>query len=77
VGFIDSTDIARLPNAHEGNEYLRAYRLAPLHAIGFLRRFEQLRLPGPIALYFESPALMNACAGVAVAAAGLFCLALS
>jgi hypothetical protein len=71
VGRIESTDLARLPNAHEGNAYLRSYRLRPLHGIGFLRRFEQLRLPWPMALLLESPALVNASAGLVTVTVGL------
>jgi hypothetical protein len=71
VGRIESTDLERLPNGHEGNAYLRSYRLRPFHGIPFLRRFEQLRLPGPLALLLESPALLHVGAGAVVAAVGL------
>jgi len=77
VGRIDSTDLALLPNLHEGNAYVRSYRLRPFHRGGFLRQFEQLRLPGPVALLFESPALLHAGAGVVVATAGLACAGLA
>jgi hypothetical protein len=77
VGRIDSTDIGRLPNAHEGNAYLRSYRLRPFHGIGFFRRFEQIRLPMPVALFLESPALVHTSAGLVALATGLACVSLS
>lgn len=77
VGRIESSDLARLPNGHEGNAYVRSYRLRPFHRVAFLRRFEQLRLPGPLALLVESPALLHAAAGGVVAAAGLACVGLA
>ena len=77
VGRIESNDLARLPNAHEGNAYLRAYRLRPFHRVALLRPFEQFRLPGPVALLVESPALLHAVAGLVVAAAGIACVSLA
>lgn len=77
VGRIDSADIQALPNGHEGNAYLRSYRLRPFHGIGVLRRFEQIRLPWPLALVMESPSLVHAGAGLVVLGCGLLCVGLS
>jgi hypothetical protein len=77
VGRIDSTDFAKLPNAHAGNTYLRSYRLRPFHGIDLLRRFEQVRLPWPIVLLLESPALVHASAGLVAVALGLVWVGLS
>jgi hypothetical protein len=71
VGRIDSRDLAALPNAHQGNAYVRAYRIRPFHTVWALRAFEQLRLPGPMALALESPALIQASSGALLAAAGI------
>jgi hypothetical protein len=76
VGRIESTDLAALPNGHEGNAYLCTYRLRPFHAVPGLRRFEQLRLPWLGALVLESPSLLHAGAGLALAGGGALCLAL-
>ncbi len=77
VGRIESSNLGRLPNGHEGNAYLRSYRLRPFHDRPFLRRFEQLRLPVPLTLLLHSPALLHAGAGAVIAAIGLAGVGLS
>ena len=58
VGEIDSNEIGRFPNATQGNSYQRVYRLRALERRGLLG--ESPRLPAPVAVTLERPAVIKA-----------------
>lgn len=71
VGTIESSDIARFPNHHEGQPWLRSYRIKPFHRVRALRRFEQTRVPGWVAQIAETPSLIKAMLGLLGASCGV------
>jgi hypothetical protein len=71
VGAIESSDIARFPNHHEGQPWLRSYRIKPFHRVPALRRFEQTRVPGWVAQIAETPSLIKAMLGLLGASCGV------
>jgi len=74
VGRIESSDINRFPNRHEGHPWLRSYRIKLFHGVPALRRFEQIRSPGWIAQLAETPSLVRAGLGLLGAIGGLLVL---
>jgi len=72
VGAIESSDIARFPNYHEGHPWLRSYRIKVFHGVPVLQRFEQTRVPGWVAKIAETPSLLKAMLGLLGASCGLF-----
>ena len=71
VGSIESSDIARFPNRHEGHPWLQSYRIKLFHSLLPLRRFEQIRVPRWVAQLVETPSLVKAMLGMVGAACGL------
>jgi hypothetical protein len=67
VGVIDSGELARFPNAYPQNPYTRAYRVKALRRWPALHG---LRLPAPMNVALERPAVIKA-AGALLATAAL------
>lgn len=74
VGSIESSDIARFPNRHEGHPWLRSYRIKLFHSLPPLRCFEQTRVPRWVAQLVETPSMIKAMLGVVGASCGLLTL---
>jgi len=74
VGIIESSDIPRFPNRHEGHPWLRSYRIKLFHSLSPLRRFEQTRVPALVAQIVETPSLLKAMLGLLGASCGLLIL---
>ena len=71
VGVIESSDLTRFPNGHEGQPWLRSYRIKQFHGVPTLRRYEQTRVPGWVAQLAETPSLVKAMLGVLGACFGV------
>jgi len=66
LGRIPSTAIDRLPNRYDRNPWTDYYRIQALYRIPPLRPLSKLRPPRIVSVISESPALLRACASLAV-----------